>query len=646
MSVIRFSNGVSVNFDGEPTQADIEEVAASVAGQGQAPEKPKASSYWNNKENGVLPYGKIQEALAPTPNPTGIQAPGTVAKNYGKSIVKAGVGMVGFLDPISNLKKVGEFGREAKGFASDVRGAQNARKIDPRLAQLIAERQSNGTLSPQASEAFNNQVNRQKQNPFSLVASEVPKAVYETIAPPALQAGIQQGMDAKKSGYSNKNSLLEGLAGTLQSGAEDPGQFLPLIMGGQKAIKNTKVGKAVQKSVSTVSKPIQTIVDAGVKKSTPALFSKSAEQMRTEKMQSGLKAQNQNTPSVGKSFNKNTKSFTDAEGNKTTVTPADTFAKYKISPEVKGGKMQMGDYKTGEGVLGKVKEQVSTLDNQIDSTLTGTGKTVLIETLRKQAIAKAKANPTLREMGTVQSTVNKLNNQFDDYRASYGQKMKVSDINNVRKTANADWKPETQDVSRIVGDTARDVVYKSSPSVRGLLREQGNLLAAKKYAETLNGKAVRGGRLGNYTGRVVGAMAGTTGAPVIGPILGALGGDLVARSLQSAQFNSPLAGLKGSGLPQAVIKSLSRTKRFATEPIKVPNERRPGFVKLPGKSPEDLAVQASKEYGSTPKDQKAFSEAFKKSLRKDSKPLPKLKPGSAAAKRAQALLDAMLRNED
>jgi hypothetical protein len=277
------------------------------------------------------------------------------------------------------------------------------------------------------------------------------------------------------------------------------------------------------------------------------VINKDVQTLRTEKIQEGLLEQNR-LKTVAKAYNKNTIIRKGEDGVEQKITPIDTFGKYNISPDVESGVIKMGDYATGQGQLGKIKQVVSDLDTEIDTKLVNTGVKTPIEQLRKQAIAQVQADNEIRQAGKVAETVSKVNKRFDDYVDSYGTDLDIAEINNIRKVANKDFKEDTMDVSRIVGDVSRDIVYNYSgdPAIKKLLQEQGELLAARKYAEILNGTSVIGGRFGNYAMRGIGALVGTTvsGLPVAGPLIGVAGGEIAARALQKAQFKSVPAEIK------------------------------------------------------------------------------------------------------
>lgn len=322
------------------------------------------------------------------------------------------------------------------------------------------------------------------------------------------------------------------------------------------------VGAGMYKAAGDVVKaPLEYF---GEKTGLKDFLSKTPEQLQREKTIKGFERQNTALKSVNKSFEDNTKVYQNPDGTTTKVTPIDTFSKYNIKPTIEGGKINMGDYKTGSGALGEIKTKISELDSKIDTALRNSGKVVPLEEFRAEAIARAKANPALKQAGTVASTVAKIEARFEDYKNSYGDALDIAEINNIRKIANKDWSPDTQDVSRIVGDVTRDKVYDLSgdTTVKNALKEQGELLAAKKYAQKLHKTTVVGGRLGNYAGRTLGAIAGLTltGLGPLGPLAGMMGGEYFANAMQKAQFESPLAGIRGSFQSSKSIEPIQTAK--------------------------------------------------------------------------------------
>lgn len=322
-------------------------------------------------------------------------------------------------------------------------------------------------------------------------------------------------------------------------GGVSAGQIAGTILGADKTATNIQKGVDLTKKIASNSSEA-----FGTLRPTK-------EQVATErgaKIKQGFEEQNTRLKSADSAYNENTINRTLPDGTKETITPIDTFAKYDIAPVIEKGSIQMGDYKTGTGPLGKIKEKVTSLDNEIDTKLVNSGQKINLVDLEKQALEAVRNNADLKRAGTVSSTMAKLKARFEDYRMSYGDDIDIAELNNIRKVANRDWNVDTQDVSRIVGDVARDHVYDAVPdnAIRKLLMEQGELLSARNYAEKINGTKVTGGRLGNYAMRTGGAIIGSTieKAPIVGPVAGMMGGEALARLMQQGQFKSAWTELR------------------------------------------------------------------------------------------------------
>ncbi len=297
--------------------------------------------------------------------------------------------------------------------------------------------------------------------------------------------------------------------------------------GGIGAIGGGVIGGAIP----AIAKPVR-----GLKN----IIQKDVQTLRTEKIAEGLKAQNARLKSVETAFNKNTVTRKLADGTKKTITPIDTLGKYNIAPDFDGNNIVMGDYKIGTGALGKIKNKVQDIDVNIDSALQNSGVSIPLTRLRESLVMGIKNNPELKRSFKVQSTLKRVDSVIAEARRTYGKSIPVQEINEIRKVANFDYSPDTQDFSRVLGDVARKFVYSTDTRVQKLLQEQGELLAARKYAEKINNTKLLHGTIGKHVLRTTGALLGSTieKAPVLGPVIGMLGGEAAARGLQKAQFKS------------------------------------------------------------------------------------------------------------
>lgn len=326
--------------------------------------------------------------------------------------------------------------------------------------------------------------------------------------------------------------------------AEDFGRAMSLFFASKNKQK-IEPSTVVPRTISQVKGAVNTLENT-LGNLRPTESSIQAE--RSAKFAEGMKDQNTHLQKAQKAYEKNTITRTNPDGTKTKINPIETLTKEKIAPVVENGTIKMGDYQTGTGELGKIKVRVGDIDSSIDSLLKDTGKSYSVKYLREQAVKAAKANSDFKAEGSVNANVAKVNAKFDDFEASYGKNISSSDLNTIRKVQNRDFKLETQDSSRLIGDVARQELYKSTPDlkVKSLLQQQGELLAAKKYVEAINNTKVPGGKLGTMALRATGSVIGSgiQQAPVIGPIVGAIGGNYVSKGLQQMQFKSPWTEFK------------------------------------------------------------------------------------------------------
>lgn len=103
-----------------------------------------------------------------------------------------------------------------------------------------------------------------------------------------------------------------------------------------------------------------------------------------------------------------------------------------------------------------------------------------------------------------------------------------------------------------------------------LNREIGDKLDASKFLESLDGKVLKGGRVGKYVGTLIGSSLGQT---VPGKIVGALGGNYVADKLIKASVTSPIRRAILSKLAKEDPESYTMTLKWLAEQDKLRSTR-------------------------------------------------------------------------
>lgn len=213
--------------------------------------------------------------------------------------------------------------------------------------------------------------------------------------------------------------------------------------------------------------------------------------------------------------------------------PISTIVQAKLPLKVIDGKVNTEEARTA------IRELITAADDKVTEAVKNPEiPGVSLGEFRKLTVDMVKSNKNLQAGGKVGKVVKQLESYFGDYASSYGDDLSTETVSTIRQAMNKSYNPDTVDVERALGDAARKVVYKNAPGARELLAREGQLIKADQFLDALQGRAVKGGRLGGYFANLVGAIAGsTTGVPVAGPIVGALGARKVADVAQKQSLN-------------------------------------------------------------------------------------------------------------
>lgn len=195
---------------------------------------------------------------------------------------------------------------------------------------------------------------------------------------------------------------------------------------------------------------------------------------------------------------------------------------------------------------------------------------------KDQVIGAIKNNSNLKAAGKIASTTNEISKMFDDYQSSYGDTIPYKDVNDIRVAMNKQFNPDTWDAEKAIGNAARGVLYNAADDTTALangggvmstgskganaatlksaMQNEQELINAKEFMNTLDTKAVKGGRLGKMFAGVIGSGVGAAVGSAAGPfgtIAGSVAGDVAANKAmgfaQSNYFN-PISGRAGNSL--------------------------------------------------------------------------------------------------
>lgn len=253
--------------------------------------------------------------------------------------------------------------------------------------------------------------------------------------------------------------------------------------------------------------------------------------------------------------------------------PAKFLASRNIVPEVEGGTIKT------EAAQMKLLDQVAPLNAHLEEALKAVQPgvpRVSVTGLRATAIRRANEMPNITESAREQIK-KAINKEFSLLEKKHGATGDLLTINAIKKAAWGETKfdalhPYQTDANYLIGSAAKkaieDAVPKDAFSVKELNAAIGDFYDAKDFLAAIENKKVKGGRLGGYFGRTIGAIAGAKYGP-LGSITGAMGGDAVSNILQSRTFTTPLKQLILKNLelkdPAAYQKALEFIKKAGLE---------------------------------------------------------------------------------
>lgn len=269
-----------------------------------------------------------------------------------------------------------------------------------------------------------------------------------------------------------------------------------------------------------------------------------------------------------KSFNSNSTATTD---------PITTMDQHNLIKDLKvvDGKIDVSGI-TNPSRTGSIDNLIDKEQQMGTQAVAGMQGGVKTQDFKNQVISAIQNNDNLKAGGKIGSTAKEIGKMFDDYENSYGDIIPYKDVNSIRIAMNRQYNPETYDAEKSIGNAARTVLYNAADDTTALangggimstgskganaatlksaMQNEQELLNAKDFINTLDTKAVKGGRLGKMlaglVGSGVGAAVGSAAGP-FGTVAGSVAGDVAANKAmgfaQSNYFN-PMSGRVGNNL--------------------------------------------------------------------------------------------------
>lgn len=173
---------------------------------------------------------------------------------------------------------------------------------------------------------------------------------------------------------------------------------------------------------------------------------------------------------------------------------------------------------------------------------------ISLKEIEERAVANARS-PKNIDSGVADDLEKSVRDDFAALRRAYGDEVTLTKLDDIRS---ARWgttkfdstKPLKGQADYLIGSSAQKTIEEKATQaglndVAQLQREIGDRLEAAKFLKSLNGIKLKGGRIGKYALRTIGAIAGSKGG-ALGAVLGAFGGDVASNIIVNNSIASPL----------------------------------------------------------------------------------------------------------
>lgn len=389
----------------------------------------------------------------------------------------------------------------------------------------------------------------------------------------AIYGGTKQAADALNS--DPVKALGDALHFVATKSIEDPLLIPSLMVGGGEAAKAGELTKGVD-AISAIAKPITRGTDTSFSNVSSKIIKPVSNKIDSA-VQSAAQKSLQNYSNDLEEF------FTGTKRGKKLVTneqlqgkSTSDFLSRKLQevapnerdayiPKVEGGKFMP------DNTITALKSDAQILDSALSDVIASEGKIVNLNEVRRSMLDAVKTESRLKraEVADAQKIVNET---MDKYIGQFGENAPLSRVQDIKQGLYSkgylDFDPSKgaanlqKSVARDMARVAKDTIERNVDdfNVKAINKEIGDHYNAIGTLEKLSGGAVKGGRLGRYSARIIGAAAGAPGG-FIGTLTGAAGADVVAQFLIDTSISGPIRN--------ALIKQLAqRNPEILAEALK------------------------------------------------------------------------------
>ena len=541
MATIKFETGQTVNFEGNPTPADIEEVAKSLKIQ-KTPETPVSQE--TSQKTGIKMTGNpIMDSIGNFGLGVGSQI-GKFALGTAQLPIKAATALGKATGTnTAPTEAISNFLEKAKGNVYEKPMEENLATIPGQVGQIV------GGIAPYF--AGGGAVNSASKG-----LSLIPRVLART----AGDVGISQMQTGGNTNVGLATGLPSLAANLLPGGTKTqrfvqgalPGYLGDVTMGltGQRGEDRTG-GSAFIPGLGTA-------IGAGFGATQIKNYSAKEIKNAVDDMEQNwtdifngwvaprkLQLKNQKTTGY--------KNVAGTEGK----TGARILAETGIIPNTADGKFatisQADDLRTKVTPLQEAnKAGLAEVESSV--------KPLSLEKMRRTSIANVKSQGLTAK--TEETMVNKINESFDAYSRKYGNEIPITNLDDIKS---AEWGETKFDTA--VPQLERDTHYAIAKSmqkqiekvaseaghteVAQLNRHIGDILEGAKMLESINGRVLLGGRMTKNFNRIAGMITGGMAGGPFGSLMGAFAGDELTTILQKYSIASPFT--------KSILKNLQET---------------------------------------------------------------------------------------
>jgi len=273
-------------------------------------------------------------------------------------------------------------------------------------------------------------------------------------------------------------------------------------------------------------------------------------------------------------------------------------------------------------VMQKVSQDADTLEEVFDGILQEKDRYLRADQYiplnqlgaRVKSRLASSSNKASGEMSNMNKEVDRLINEF---KQQFGDQITLSQSNLIKR---GQWKQSkvfdatrpafSSDINYNFGRVAKDLIEDNIPEadIRMFNSILGDHYDALDSLRRIDGNAVKGGRLGGYFARTIGAVAGAKAGP-LGSIVGAVTGDAVSNIMQANYIANPVKKLILARIPkespayaQAQQALQTLIKNNVGDFVKQPALPKPSFIPAGARTIEEKPMKILSADKSTGRD--------------------------------------------